>query len=278
MPHVSGYVDNTSQSAHYALLGVVRQTCLTAGWEVLRYDTAAVDHELILRTTTGAVVGLRTYQDVAADYYNLLAAGMSSYDVAATFDTQPGVVLSGVPAHPERIDYWLTVNSKRLVLALKVGEAAYESLYLGHGNTYTRPVLYPNPLVVSGMLDGAAAVRFSDTAHSMGFKGGGTGANGVNNLRLRFGSGWMTPKAWPWVNNWVCGTAATLKTGDSYPLMPVVLYTATEGLLVELDGVLQISGVGLGVEDTLNVGGEDYLVIRDVTRTGAADYFAMRMD
>lgn len=277
MPHRTGFVDNSSTSAHLALIDVIRQVVALAGWEELRY-TATTDRELILRTTTGAVVGLRTYQDVAADYYNLLAAGMSGYDAAVTFDTQPGVALSGVPAHPERIDYWLTVNSKRLVLALKVGEAAYESLYLGHGNPYTRPVLYPNPLVVSGMLDGAAAVRFSDTAHSMGFKGGGTGANGVNNLRLRFGSGWLTPKTWPWASAWMCGTAKTLKTGDSYPLMPVVLYTATEGLLVELDGVLQISGVGLGVEDTLNVGGEDYLVIRDVTRTGAADYFAMRMD
>lgn len=274
----AGFVAPSSGLATQAMIEVIRQACLTAGWTVLRSDTTTDNHQLIMSSASGATVGLMNYQDAGADYYNLAAAGMIGFDTTVGFDTQPGVVLSGVPAHPERIDYWLTVNNKRLVLALKVGGSAYESLYLGQANPYTRPTLYPNPLVVSGMLDGAAAVRFSDTAHSMGFKGGGTGANGVNNLRLRFGSGWMTPKAWPWVNNWVCGTAATLKTGDSYPLMPVVLYTAANGLLVELDGVLQISGVGIGAEDTLNVGGEDYLVIRDVTRTGAADYFAMRMD
>ena len=276
----AGFVAPSSGLATQAMIEVIRQACLTAGWTVLRSDTTTDNHQLIMSSASGATVGLMNYQDAGADYYNLAAAGMIGFDTTVGFDAQPGVVISGVPAHDARIDYWFSVNARRLALVMKVGlPAVYESLYIGDALTYTRYVNYPRPLVVAGMLDGMAATRWSDTAHTTGFKGGGTAAAGVNTLRLRFGSNWLTPKAWPAVNARVSGsTGTTIKSGDDYPLLPIVLHTTANGLLAELDGVVQVPGGGLAVEDTFNIGGEEWLVFCDGARTGGADYFAMRMD
>src|SRR5690606_14680768 len=67
-------------------------------WEVLRYDTVSTNRQLILKGHgyTGAeeiFLGWRTYHDVGADYYNLLAGVFTGYVAGNTFDTQPGVRL-----------------------------------------------------------------------------------------------------------------------------------------------------------------------------------------
>ena len=290
MPSQTGFVDNSNGLAHYAMLDVIRTVCIAAGWAVLRYDTSSENRELILRAPglSGGeeiYLGIRTYQNAAADYYNLAAAGFVGYVPSNSFDSQPGAMLSGVPAHNNRIDYWLTVNGQRLVLAMKVGTPVYESMYLGKMLPYARPSQYPYPVVCAGMLNGIPATRFSDTSHTMSFKGGGTDANTTSpNLCLRFNDGqWLRPKAWPWSNNTLCGVsdsgARQLRdTGGNYPLLPVVLHDATRGILGELDGVYHISGFNNAVENTITLDGKQHVVIQDVARTGFADYFAMRMD
>ena len=49
MPHQIGFVTNQAMLAHYAMLDVVRTVCLSAGWQVLRYETGAPNRELILK-------------------------------------------------------------------------------------------------------------------------------------------------------------------------------------------------------------------------------------
>ena len=90
--------------AHYRLLGAIQTLAESAGWTTLRFDTASSERELILRSTgtTGEeqiTVGFKAYQNVAADYYNLLAATMVGYVPAAPFEAQPGIKTSGVPGH-----------------------------------------------------------------------------------------------------------------------------------------------------------------------------------
>ena len=111
MPHTIGFVDNSGGTlAHYKMLQTIRDFASANGWTVLRYDTAPANRELILKGVgyTGEeeiFVGFRTYQNAAADYYNLVAAAFTGYVASNTFDTQPGAMLSGVPAHNNRIDY-----------------------------------------------------------------------------------------------------------------------------------------------------------------------------
>lgn len=278
-----GFVDNATQLAHYQMLQAIRDFAVAQGWTVLRFDTVPTDHELILQApglsgTEQIFCGFRTYHNVASDYYNLLAAVFTGFVAGNTFDTQPGIRTSGVPAHNQRIDYWMTINGQRLILAMKVGTPVYESAYVGKFLPYATPSQYPYPVVCAGMLSGAAATRFSDTAHSIGYKGN-TAA-----LAARLVSGtWSQVRCYPWGNSKLMNTSSSADyqirpSETSYPLLPVVLHDNVTNVYGEIDGIFQITGFDNVVENTLTIGGNTYVVIQDVSRTGFIDYYAIRLD
>ncbi len=218
-------------------------------------------------------VGFRTYQDVGADYYNLVAATFTGYVASNTFDTQPGAALSGVPAHNNRIDYWLTLNPQRIALAMKVGTPVYESAYVGKMLPYARPSQYPYPVMCAGMLVGTPATRFSETNHSMPYKGQRA------NMLLRTNDGWIQPRCYPWSNTYLAGNAQNLRdTGSHYHLLPIELHDANSNCWGALDGIAYITGFNNAVENTLVADGNTWVVMQDVSRTGHTDYYAMRMD
>lgn len=282
MPNSIGYVDNSGGTlAHYRMLEKIRDVAVASGfWTVMRYDTVPVNRELILKGvgytgTEEIYVGFRTYHDVSADYYNLLAGVFTGYVSSNSFDTQPGARLSGVPCHNNRVDYWLTVNPQRIACVMKVGTPVYEHFYVGKFFPYARPSQYPYPVICGGMLSGAAATRFSETNHSMPYKGNRA------NLGMRFNTGvWLQVEAWPWNNGYITSTSAFSQSGtlrdssNTYPLLPVILNDAN-GLYGELDGVKFISGFNNVTENTC---GTDWVVFQDVWRTGFTDYLVLKMD
>jgi len=278
MPHQIGFVDNSGGTlAHYKMLETIRDFAAANGWTVLRYDTVSADRQLILKGVgyTGEeeiFVGFRTYQDASADYYNLLAGVFTGYVPGNSFDTQPGARLSGVPAHNNRIDYWLTLNPQRIAMAMKVGTPVYESCYVGKMLPYGRPSQYPYPVVCGGMLTGAAATRFSDTAHSGYFKGNRAA------LGMRSNDGWLQPYAYPWGNAQIAGTNQIRDTGNVYHPLPIELRDNVNNLWGALDGIFYISGFNNAVENTFTLDAHDYVVIQDVARTGFTDYYALRLD
>lgn len=243
-------------------------------WQVLRYDTTSAIRELILQGpglsgTEQIFVGFRSYQDVGADYYNISVAGFTGYVPGNSFITQPGYTESGIPAHNLSIGYWIAVNAQRIAFGLKVGTPVYELGYVGKALPLAAPSQLPYPVVVGGALNGPAAVRFSDTAHSMPFKGN------RSNLKLRFVDGtWLQPHAWPWT----ASIATQLRdTGDVYTLQPVILGNNSNATFAVLDGVYHISGFNNAVENTLSIGGKTYVVMQDTYRTGFGDYVALEM-
>lgn len=276
MPHEIGFVDNSGGTlAHYKMLEKIRDVAVASGfWEVMRYDTSAANRELILKGqgytgTEEIYVGVRTYQDASADYYNLCVATFTGYVSGNSFDTQPSARLSGVPAHNQRIDYWLTVNPQRIACCMKVGTPVYEHFYIGKFFPYARPSQYPYPVVCGGMLNGAAATRFSDTSHSMPYKG-----NRIN-LGMRFNTGvYLQPEAHPWNNNSIAGANQLRDTNNKYPLLPVILNDGN-GIYGELDGIRYISGFNNITENTC---GADWVVFQDVSRNGFTDYIAFKLD
>lgn len=281
MPHEIGFVDNSGGTlAHYKMLEKIRDVAVASGyWQVMRYDTSIANRELILKGqgftgTEEIYVGVRTYQDVGADYYNLCVATFTGYVPSNTFDTQPGFIQSGVPAHNQRIDYWLTVNPQRIACCMKVGTPVYEHFYIGKFFPYARPSQYPYPIVCAGMLNGAPAIRFSDSVHSMPYKGGNT-----NYLSMRFNTGvYLLPNTHPWNNTFLAGTVVSHSqlrdTNGYYPLLPILL-TDANGIYGELDGVCYISGFDNATENTCN---DEFVVFQDVWRTGFTDYIALRLD
>ena len=277
MPHEIGFVDNSGGTlAHYKMLEKIRDVAIASGfWNVMRYDTSVANRELILKGqgysgTEEIYVGVRTYQDASADYYNLCVATFTGYVPSNTFDTQPGVCLSGVPAHNQRIDYWLTVNPQRIACCMKVGTPVYEHFYIGKFFPYARPSQYPYPVICGGMLNGTPATRFSDTNHSMPYKGNRA------NFGMRFNTGvYLEPETHPWNNTYLAGNNTQLRdTNDNYPLLPVILNDAN-GIYGELDGIRYVSGFNNVVENTC---GPDWVVLQDVSRTGFTDYIALKLD
>lgn len=276
MPHAIGFVDNSGGTlAHYKMLEKIRDVAVASGfWEVMRYDTSIANRELILKGkgytgTEEIYVGIHSYQNASADYYNLCVATFTGYVPSNTFDTQPGIRKSGVPAHNQRIDYWLTVNPQRIACCMKVGTPVYEHFYIGKLFPYARPSQFPYPIVCAGMLNGATATRYSDTSHSMPYKGSRA------NLAMRFNTGqYLQPETHPWNNTYLTGSTQLRDTNDSYPLLPIILNDGN-GIYGELDGIRYVSGFNNAVENTC---GPDWVVMQDVSRTGFVDYIALKLD
>lgn len=287
MPHQIGFVDNSDGTlAHHAMLQLIHDFASANGWTVLRYDTESDNRELILRGaglsgTEEIYIGFMSYENVDNDYYNLAVAGFTGYVDGNSFDTQPGALILGVPAHNQRIDYWLTLNAQRIALTMRVGTPVYETCYAGKFNAYARPSQYPYPLVVSGMLSSASATRFSDTSHAMGYRGNRA------NFRMRFNDGsWHQPDCWPWNNGYVAGNAYVggINTQQRplngyYPLNAIIINDSDLGVLGELDGLRHITGFDNAVENTTtDSDGNTWVVFQDVARTGFNDFYALRMD
>lgn len=250
----------------------------TAGeaWVAERWDTSGSDHELIVRGpgvsgTEEIFAGIKTYQDSPGDYYNWQIAGFTGYVSGNSFETQPGTSGGkGVPLWNQSIPYWITANGNAFALAAKI-ETVYETCAAGRFLAYATPGQYPYPLFVAGMLTTASATRYSDTAHTMPWRGG------AGNLQFRFVDGsWKTPSVWPWSNSEI-SSYPLRDTGGEYPMLPVIMYL-TDNIYGELDGVYHVSGYNQAVENIVQYGGDDYVVIHDVYRTGFSDYFTLRLD
>jgi len=270
-----GFVDNSTMLAHYKMLETIRDVCLAEGWTILRYDTAITNRELLMMApglsgTEQIFCGVYCYQDSNADYYNLAVATMKGYVAANSFLTQPGISpVLGVPAHNQRIDYWLSVNGQRLNVAMKVGTPVYECFGIGKFFPYASPGQYPQPLFAAGMLTSASATRYSETTHTMPWKGN------RNNLRMHFNDGtWKAPLATPWGQTTMANACRPAET--TYALYPVMLYDSGN-IYGVLDGIYHITGFDNVVENTLVIDGKDYVVIQDVSRTSFGDYIALEL-
>lgn len=279
MAYEIGFVDNTGSEglAHWQMLLKIKTLAEANGWTTLRYlnPTDGSNRELILQGVglsgdKQIFIGFRSYHSVASDYYNLSCAGFTGYVAGNSFITQPGYFESGLPAHNQRIDYWITVNAQRVAFGLKVGTPVYEPGYAGFFFPYATPSQYPYPLAVVGSLNGVPATRYSDTSHSMGYKGNSAA------FKIRTVAGvWITPFCDPY--QFAIPNNVTYRdTGGRYKPKKVVIYDATN-LYGEFDGIRHITGFNNVVENTFVNGGKTNVVIQDVSRTGFNDYFALEL-
>lgn len=278
MAYEVSFVDNADTIlAHCKMVDRIRTLALANGWTALRNVSTADSREVILQGvgisgTEQIFVGIKTYYNSGADVYNLTIGGFTGYLPGSTFETQPGFMVASVPAHNSRIDYWLLVNAQRIVCAMKVGTPVYESFYIGKFFPYARPTQYPYPMYIGGSLTANALTRFSETIHSMPYKG-----NAVATQKVRSLAGWVANYVQPYNSPALCGAYGQIRDNSAiYHLLPVELYDG-ENVYGVLDGVYHISGFNNAVENTLVIGGNTYVVIQDVWRTGHSDYYALRL-
>lgn len=278
MAYEVSFVDNTGAVlAHCKMVDRIKALALANGWTTLRDNSSTDSRELIIKGiglsgTEEIFVGIKTYYNIDADVYNLTIGGFTGYLPGSTFETQPGFMVASVPAHNSRIDYWLLVNAQRIVCAMKVGTPVYESFYIGKFFPYARPTQYPYPMYIGGSLTANALTRFSETIHSMPYKGGAVATQKVRSL-----AGWVANYVQPYNSSALCGAYGQIRDNSAiYHLLPVELYDG-ENVYGVLDGVYHISGFNNAVENTLVIGGNTYVVIQDVWRTGHSDYYALRL-
>jgi hypothetical protein len=301
---------------HYQMLGIIKTLAEANGWTTLRYVSTGSARELILKGSglSGVeeiYVGFKCYQDVGGDYYNLNAGVFVGYISGNTFETQPGGIYSGIPAHNNAITYFISANPQRIIGCFKVGTPVYEHFYVGKFFPYARPGEYPAPLVCGGMLSNAQAARFSDTNQVFPYIGY-YGSTSFNRLYNRDQSGsWLQPSCYPFTqaNNTANalagpqGSNTLVPAGINYQLEPIIMQVQTNtqtpsNIWGELDGAYFCSGFNSGVENVIQeggssvvdqtgmtvlqavdaikaVGGRAFVLLQNVYRTTWRDYIAL---
>lgn len=276
MSSITGFVDDTSKLAIFELIDAIKVAAEAEGWVVLRHYQGTDFHEVILQgdgfdETSEIFIGFKTYHSVPLDYYNVKVGVFTGFVTENTFETQPGLMIKSVCGHNQRIDYWITLNPRRIAGALKIGTPVYESFYAGGFYAYALPTQYPYPVCCAGTMDGAPAQRFSVTlggSHQFPWPGNRT------QIAIRTNDSWQTPYSNPWQQPSTAGSTRQSRPYNGYyPLLPVTMYIPATGVYGELDGIYQVTGFDNVVENTVNAG--QYVIIQNVTGSGFNDYFAL---
>jgi hypothetical protein len=267
--------------------------------------------ELILRAPglAGAdqiFVGVTTFENATADYYNWRLGGFTGFNNALLFGAQPGVnqntflLLWNSP-----IPYWFVANGRRVIIVTKIS-TNYMMAYLGFINPYPSPNQYPYPLAIGGSFAISGEPLATDTAwrwsstfitannfpmSSKWDPGGGVIADNTSSLRLRKPNGiWMALNTgfnaayqdtdnstiWPYMAGMI-NLQQNLGPAAQSPLLPVILHDNTPEVYGELDGVLATSGQAIASEDIIQESGSDHLVVQNIFRTGRNSYCAVKL-
>lgn len=231
-------------------------------------------------------------ESVPSDYFNWRVAGAIGYSSTNDQANQPGASqLNYMALWDGSIPYWFIANGRRFIVIAKVS-TTYHALYMGFILPYATPSEYPYPLFIGG---------------ETSFQGKRWSVTDENN-RCFWDPGesgsWLYRNDGQWLD-WVNfgGTSTeTIRTnrnvmpyvsdadnfrsigtgkppGGEYPLIPTVLIerSPTEAIMGEFEGVFAVSGFGNASENTVDIGGDDHLVVQNIFRTDRWDYAAIKL-
>lgn len=250
-------------------------------------DTACALKGPGMAGTDEIFVNMYTRSADAADIFNLVVRGATSFDATATALNQPGqsssqkaMLLWELP-----MTYWFVANGRRFIVIAKVS-TSYESMYAGLGLPYALPTEFPYMLTI-GASSCDNSIRFSDTSTkhaSFWNPGQGSTGDAVSCLQMRDTAGvWKSFTNYFSPNGWVYPTNASSMfterpTPDgSYALTPLVLYDTAANVYGELDGIYHVSGFANASENVITISSQDYLVVQSANRTAASDYAAIKL-
>ena len=284
-------------------------------WTEMRWDTPD-EYELIVKGPGLAgddeiYVGIQTYKNEGEDYYNWRLQGFTGYLAGAAFDLQPGAIANTPPSlalHNNAIPYWFVATGRRFVVVARVS-SVYEACYLGFLMPFGTPSQLPYPLTVGGSIIGGtnSGYRYSTqmVSHRQFVSPGAYGTSNTDSainfsstLMLLHGD-WIALRnyygisgegaqsrlgceTWPYGDSLTNDTWALMRNNmdGSYPGFPIQAYQETPGdnVFGELEGCLAVPGFGLAAEDIITIGGVSHLVIPNVYRSGASDWWALALE
>lgn len=150
-------------------------TFVENGWVAELDNTySGSERQVVLRGEGGGTdaiyVGWRTFSSVPGGYYNFELHGFTGYDGDVSFSEQlgasPGFWDASVDVnragayllcHNTSVQYWMSINSYRIILIVKVG-SAYFNAYLGWGNQFGTVGEMPYPMCIAGHTSELAGV------------------------------------------------------------------------------------------------------------------------
>ena len=300
---------------HRQMIPIIKTLMESNSWVTQRYVT---DEEWIgksqgLSGTEEIFLGVKAYESVNSDVYNMDVATFTGYIPQNTFETQPGIGRYGVFSHNNAITYYLSANAQMITGCLKVGTPVYSHFYIGKALAYARPTEYPAPLVVGGMVPGGELTRFSDPVAEWPYHS----PNNNTHLSIRNANGsYITPAVDPFTGGGSSGGSTFLKISSTagcvpvqglYLNFPMIISDFTFSQTVErrnvygeLQNVYGVSGFNNGPENVQQEGGSSvvdqsgmtplqavqaihavngraFVVLQNVARTRFCDFLAMEM-
>jgi hypothetical protein len=240
-------------------------------------------------------VNIRTYEAPTLGVYNWMIQGATDYDGGLPWHRQPNnswysSAFRYLTLSNSTIDYWFVANGRRFIVIVKISGDFHVS-YCGFILPYALPSENPYPLLVTGVTNDVNALPSSTSMSNFWLSDYDEPAMFRHRDSLWLRSSLLTsiPTSaafgfWPW---YPIRSQIYQPIGNSdgtFSLLPCTLLSGYDNGNVygEAEGVFYVPGLSPVVsplsEDTISVGGTDYLVVQNIDKTGQYDYAAIRLD
>jgi hypothetical protein len=241
-------------------------------------------------------VNIRTYEAPSLGLSNWMIQGATDYEVGQPWHRQPNNSWYSsnfryLTLTNSTIEYWIVADGRRFILACKISGDFYTS-HCGFILPYALPSEYPYPLMVSAVTNNINALPTDSSmsnfwASDYDYPAMLRHRDGLWLYSAKLVSIAATPSFgfWPWYPITSMSSASQLigHPDGSFVLIPCTLISGHDGGNVygEADGVFYVPGLSPVVnplsEDTISIGGTDYLVVQNIDKTDRNAYAAIRL-
>lgn len=299
MAYITGEANN-----HLDLLAVLRDFLTSGpGWSVVGgVASGAVAHDQFvslkgpgLGGTDQVFLTIKTHTNTPAGIYSLQMRGHTAYNPSVPSDTPPGLNSPWVylPLINDPIRYWIVASGRRFVMVAKANNR-YDVFYGGFILPEHLPADWSYPMLIGGSANGLMAASTEGANHRnfwSPYQGQGyvfTPAQlwrGMSHVSGNEGSG-ATDNALVSVD-WVDGLAFPNKARaiDNSPWVSPgrIAEVSTSSLnpcnfLGVYDGIFYTPAAGTVVEQIIEHGGKDYLVVANVFRNSNNNLIALCLE
>ena len=255
-------------------------------------------------------VNLRAYRDPSDIlYYNWELRGTVGFNTNEPYGNQPGTSprdpASATLGGPRltlingNMNYWFVANGRRFIVLVDVN-GTWANMYGGFYLPYATPSEFQYPFYIAGnaALENQTPSSGSFALGSFFDPPGVLNVPGSNAAYLRdFGGSWVSvanytsangnvrqdTNVWPFnfFKRETLNSDVAIQTPSDVSIpLPCIIHSSLDGgnVFGELDGVYWVSGVGRSPTDTLTIGGDSYLIVRNAFRQNPSyDYIAVKL-
>lgn len=248
-------------------------------------------------------INICAFSDPADEIYSWRCRGALGYDSNADFYGQPNNSDSCFSHHwGLDMQYTFVANGQRVIVIADFGGVTVAT-YLGKILPSDEPSQFPYPVFI-GACSNSPSNKYSDAAGNFdvsAFMSPGLGcrfydgAGTWRTVRNRYGAAGNASSADSYIAMSPTGQYQFMRTSTSafrfgpvqpspdgtYTLLPFELYVFKNHPSLNrfgyLDGVYWLTGIGLEAGNIMEIDGEDYLIIKNISRSSWEEFAAVRL-